>query len=123
MVSKAMRPGCLRKGTPERVEAAKLALPKRVQELVTQKVCLKNWRKKVEGAWTIHESEWMTACHVLPRFFIIASQNIITRNPTEYHFVIYSESEYIYIYVQENPDFMNPKQYTNGLYLKRSALW
>lgn len=52
-----MRPGCLSKGTTERVEAAKLASSKRVQELVTEKVCVKDGGKKVEEDWSIHGSE------------------------------------------------------------------
>jgi hypothetical protein len=57
MVNKKMRPGCLSKGTTERVEAAKLASSKRVQELVTEKVCVKDGGKKVEEDWSIHGSE------------------------------------------------------------------
>jgi hypothetical protein len=33
----------------------------------------------------------MNESHVLPYFFIIASENIVTRNPAGFRFVIYSE--------------------------------
>jgi hypothetical protein len=61
MEIKATWPPCLRYGAPERVEAAKLAFPKGVQELVTEKVCLKVGGKKVKDDWTIHGSEGMNA--------------------------------------------------------------